>query len=195
MGGESQREYPMISACGLNCGLCPRFYTKGASKCPGCGGEGFSSKHPACGVLSCSQRHGVEVCSLCGDFPCKRYDGASLADSFISHRNQMVDLQRIKDVGMDAYLGELNKKIAILHGLLEGYDDGRRKSFYCVAVNLLEITDLEQAMIQIEESVSMDAPVKERAAAAVRLLETLADDRGISLKLRKRCEGLRRPTS
>gem|GEM_PF-3991072 len=31
------RSYPLFSDCGLNCGLCPRYYTDGASRCPGCG--------------------------------------------------------------------------------------------------------------------------------------------------------------
>ena len=36
---EYDREYPLFSACGLNCGLCPRFYTDGESRCPGCGAK------------------------------------------------------------------------------------------------------------------------------------------------------------
>jgi len=35
-----QREYPLFSACGLNCGLCPRYHTDGISKCPG------QNRHP-----------------------------------------------------------------------------------------------------------------------------------------------------
>ena len=70
---EYKRKYPLFSACGLNCGLNPRFYTKGDSKCPGCGGENFSAKHPPCGVLSCSQRNLIEYCYLCNEYPCKKY--------------------------------------------------------------------------------------------------------------------------
>lgn len=43
-----QREYPMFSACGLNGGLCPRHQMDGTSKCPGCSGKEFLTKHPTC---------------------------------------------------------------------------------------------------------------------------------------------------
>ncbi|MDA8220886.1 DUF3795 domain-containing protein [Desulfosporosinus sp.] len=76
-----QRQYPLFSACRLNCGLCPRYHTDGISKCPGCAGEDFSSKHPTCGVLSCSQRHGIEYCYLCDEYPCKKFEGISVENT------------------------------------------------------------------------------------------------------------------
>jgi hypothetical protein len=47
------KKHETIAACGIDCGLCPRFYTKGNSACPGCGGLNFKEKHPSCGVLTC----------------------------------------------------------------------------------------------------------------------------------------------
>jgi len=35
---EKLKIYNTIGCCGIDCGLCPRFYTKGDSVCPGCGG-------------------------------------------------------------------------------------------------------------------------------------------------------------
>jgi hypothetical protein len=32
------KKYPTIGVCGLDCGLCPRYYTIGPSRCPGCAG-------------------------------------------------------------------------------------------------------------------------------------------------------------
>ena len=129
----TQREYPQFSACGLNCGLCPRYHTAGTSKCPCCSGNGFLLKHPKCGVLSCCQRKNFEYCYQCGEFPCEKYDGVYQSDSFISHLNQLSDLEKAKTIGMDAYARELNEKTAILETLLDNYDDGRRKNFFCIA--------------------------------------------------------------
>lgn len=106
-----QRAYPLFSVCGLNCGLCPRYQMDGASKCPGCSGDGFLTKHPVCGVLSCSQRKGHEYCYACGDFPCKKYDGADRVDSFITHLHQFRDMNKAKTLGIDAYRRELDEKI------------------------------------------------------------------------------------
>ena len=65
------REYPLFSACGLNCGLCPRHHTVCSSRCPGCAGDGFSTVHPTCGLLSIQ-----EICASCEleNIPVRFYD-------------------------------------------------------------------------------------------------------------------------
>lgn len=180
-----QREYPLFSACGLNCGLCPRYQMNGASKCPGCSGEGFLTKHPSCGVLSCTQRRGLEYCYQCEEYPCKKYDRADQSDSFITHLHQFGDLEKAKRIGIDAYKLELDEKIVILEQLLRDYDDGRRKGFFCIAVNLLELEDLRYVGKQIKSEVRPETTLKEKAATAVRMLRELAEQRSILLKLRK----------
>ena len=177
------RTYPLFSACGLNCGLCPRYHTDGISKCPGCAGEGFSAVHPPCGVLSCSQRKGIEYCFLCDEFPCEKYDGADAFDSFISHKNQFKDLDKAKAIGLDGYMAEQKEKAEILRDLLNNYNDGRQKSFFCTAVNLLDLQDIRNVMIQIKKDTTPDEPVKEKSKAAVRLFQIAADERNISLML------------
>lgn len=180
------RKYPLFSACGLNCGLCPRYHTNGTSKCTGCAGERFSAVHPPCGVLSCCQRKGIEYCYLCKEYPCKKYDGADLSDSFITHKNQLCDLEKAKRIGMERYETELNEKVQMLKDLLKNYDDGRRKSFYCVAVNLLDLQDVKSVMGQVVNEITSEMPLKIKAAAVVRLFGEMAEIRGVSLQLRKR---------
>ena len=182
----SERQYPLFSACGLNCGLCPRFHTNGASRCPGCAGRGFSQKHPACGVLSCCRRRGVAFCFLCEGYPCQKYDGADLSDSFITHKNQLRDAERAREMGIDAYMADMESKARLLARLLEGCDDGRRKSHFCLAVNLLELRDIRDVVEQLAAETKPDGPVKEKAVAAVRLLGEMAERRGVSLHLRKK---------
>ncbi len=181
---DHPREYPLFSACGLNCGLCPRFYTDGESRCPGCGAKGFSQKHPSCGVLSCSRRHEIEYCGLCGEFPCKKYEGADLYDSFITHQNQFWNFIKIKEDGYKVYQVELERKVGFLNELLNHFDDGKRKSYFCLAVNLLPAEDVEFIMSQLTADGQTGA-LKERAAAAVGLFEAAAQKRGVTLKLRR----------
>jgi hypothetical protein len=182
----NQRQYPLFSACGLNCGLCPRYQTDGTSKCPGCAGKGFLTKHPPCGVLSCCQRHGLEYCYLCDEYPCKKYEGADTFDSFITHRNQLKDFEKAKNIGLDTYQAELNERVEILQTLLKNYDDGRRKNFFCIAVNLLALHDVKDVMEQIKGETKSDDSIKEKSAIAVCLLQAMADKRNIMLKLKKR---------
>lgn len=180
------RAYPLFSACGLNCGLCPRYHTNGTSRCPGCAGRGFSEVHPACGILSCCQRKDLEYCFACAEYPCPKYEGADLEDSFITHKNQFRDMDKAKAIGMEAYEAELSHKVQILEELLGSYDDGRRKGLFCLAVNLLDRSDVDSAMEQIRSEASPDASIKEKAATAVSLLQAIAEERGVVLQLRKK---------
>ena len=189
--GDYKRKYPLLSACGLNCGLCPRYHTDGTSRCPGCGGEAFFTKRPSCGVLSCARRHGgIEYCYLCEEYPCGKYSGAEQVDSFITHRKMLADFKKVKVGGIEAYQAELERKMTILQTLLAHYNDGRKKSLFCLAVNLLELKDLEHIMKKIEtEAAQGDRTEKEKAALAAGELSSMAEKRGISLKLRKKQEG------
>jgi len=175
--------YPLFSVCGLNCGLCPRYYTVGSSRCPGCVGEGFSDVHPSCGILSCCQRKGFEYCFECSEFPCQKYDNAGETDSFITQKNQFRDMEKAKN-DFVAYKAELNEKIKILEELLENYDDGRRKSFYCLAVNLLELQDLNSIIGKIR-NIDSQITLKEKAKAVTCFFQEAADKKGVILKLRK----------
>ncbi len=190
---DYRREYPLFSLCGLNCGLCPRYHTDGASRCPGCGGEGFSKKHPTCGVISCSLRHGgVQYCFLCAEYPCEKLAKADRTDSFITHRNMQADFARAGSGGMEAYRQELEKKVSLLQELLAQYNDGRRKSFFCLAVNLLPLADVQAVMKQLAADLPPggkpdDAVArKKKAAQAVALFQARAEQRGIPLVLNKK---------
>ena len=93
-------------------------------------------------------------------------------------------MARAQELGLDAYIDELRAKRAILDKLLANYNDGRRKTFYCAAVYLLPLEDLQSAMTVLEGQ--PECSVKERAAAAVKLLQEAADSHDICLKLNKK---------
>ena len=184
---EYKRATPLFSLCGLNCGLCPRYHTQGDSKCPGCGGTDFRLKHPSCAVITCSKKHGnVEYCYQCSSYPCERYSRTGDADSFITYRNVITDFAKAKADGADQYMTDLQEKIEILEFLLNTYNDGRRKAFYCNAVNLLSLPDLREIMNEIQGlPAGPEIPPKEQIEEIVRLFEERAASRNISLKLRK----------
>jgi hypothetical protein len=96
------------------------------------------------------------------------------------------DFEKAKNAGLAHYQSELNEKVAILQVLLKDYNDGRRKNFYCIAVNLLELCDIKEVMAQLAKEVKPDAAVKERVARAVQLFQEMAEKRNITLKLNKK---------
>jgi len=93
-------------------------------------------------------------------------------------------MKKAKENGIEAYKVELNLKIKVLEDLLINYNDGRRKSFYCLAINLLDLEDIDSIMEQIKNEVSSKATLKDRANTAVRLFNSKADAKGISIKMR-----------
>ena len=180
---DFRRQYPLFSLCGLNCGLCPMLL---GNYCPGCGG---GAGNQPCAIARCSQkREGLEYCYQCGEYPCEKYEGIDVFDSFIVHRNQLKDFERVKTIGIDAYKSELEEKVEILHYLLADFNDGRRKNFFYSAVNLLELQDVKTGMAQLDAGDLDGMTLKEKAALAVNLFGAMAEKRSIVLKLNKKTE-------
>ena len=167
--------------CGLNCCLCAMHR---GGWCPGCGG---GPGNQSCAIAKCSLQHGgVQFCWQCPEYPCPHYEGFDDADSFVPHQSRAQDIEQAKAMGLDAFLAQLEEKGAILDALLAHYNDGRRKTLFGTAVYLLPLQDLRDALATLQAQPQLAGqPAKERALAAVALLQAAADRRGIGLKLRK----------
>lgn len=171
-----------FSLCGLNCGLCTMRLD---GHCPGCGG---GDGNQSCAIAKCSLQHNkVEYCFICSEFPCRRYEGIDDYDSFITHQRQLKDIERAQKIGIKLYSEEQAKKAEILHILLSNYNDGSRKTFYCVSVNLLPLQDIENVMNHIANDTSFNNfTIKEKAENIVSLFQNLAIQQGLALRLRKK---------
>ena len=152
---DKLKQYETIGCCGIDCGLCPRFYTEGKSKCPGCFGMSFTEKHPPCSFATCCvKKHELEVCGQCDEFPCKKYDNAKFEkDSFVSHKKMMYNLEFIRKNGVEKYIEEQNIRIKILEKILRNYNDGKSKSLFCLAVTLLDISGLNESITKAEHKI------------------------------------------
>ena len=172
----SLRKHPTISCCGIDCGLCPRYYTVGKSRCPGCGGEGFEQLRPLCPVINCCvKKRGLEVCASCDEFPCARYEKESAnKDSFVTHKRMMDNLHRIKEAGLDAFLEQQGERIAFLETALAHHDNGRNKGYFCLAAALLSVDGLQKALALADAGENLRETLKK-----------LADDEGQALVLQK----------
>lgn len=176
-----RRIHKKFSLCGLNCILCPMHNMDNG--CPGCGGgEG----HQSCSKIKCAIEKNIgEFCFECGQYPCDKYTGASEKDSFITYRNMFEDTEYAKENGIDKYEIILDEKADILRKLLENYNDGRKKTLFCTAVNLMDINDIKDAFKYISSVSSSQMTQKEKSAYAADTIKKKASERGISLKLRK----------
>ena len=188
------KQYPIVGACGLECGLCPRYHTGGSSRCPGCCGGDFGQKHPSCGFITCCARQrGFEVCAQCDDWEtCERMKrnlkAAERVDSFISYRRLAANLAFIRENGLEAFVGLETEKLKLLRYLLENYDDGRSKGYYCLSCQLLPVEDLNQVVTETEKTGIKSPDVKEKARALKTAIASLADRLKIDLKLRRKAD-------
>lgn len=132
--------------------------------------------------------HGqIEYCFQCSSFPCQNYEHISDFDSFITHQNQISDIEKFRHIGRSAYIDEQVEKRRILDYLLSNFNDGRKKTLFCVAVNLLEVVELQEVVRQIETDRDFyGMGIKEKSSLAAKRLQDMAARRNISLKLRKK---------
>ncbi len=108
--------------------------------------------------------------------------------TLLSHiRRRKADLERAQSIGIEQYNLEQQEKIQILSYLLSNYNDGRRKNFFCMAVNLLELSELQEAMKQIQSNDELSAlPFKAQCSYVVETFQKIAGRRNINLKLIKK---------
>lgn len=193
---EQLKAYPTVGVCGLDCGLCPRYYTAGPSRCPGCGGPGFSEKHPSCSFITCCvKKKGLEACGECADFPCAKfksdeeYRQVPLSSSYPPYRRVLSNLYSIRESGIKEHAKRLDKRIGLLRAMVEHYDDGRSKSFFCRAAALLSPEVLHRSLDQADRATrgrpKSAGKTPERASTFRAILSDAACTEGIDLRAKK----------
>jgi hypothetical protein len=186
------KKYPTIGVCGLDCGLCPRYYTVGPSRCPGCAGPNFFEKHPSCFFITCGvKKKNLEVCVECSDFPCfkfkseEEYQQLNESLSYPSCKKIIPNLNFIKEQGIEKFIGQQQERIGLLKIMKDNFDDGRSRSFFCNAANLLEITcirnALKEATSRIKTDDSKQNDIKAKAKILREILLAVAAKNGIEL--------------
>ena len=197
MGEHPIKNYQTIGCCGLDCGLCPRYYTVGSSRCPGCCGPGFFTKHPSCSYITCCvKKKRLEACAQCSEFPCSKFvswlENGGGYDSFLTHTKAKSNLDFIRTYGLERFIEQQRRRIELLEKMLKSFDDGRSKSFYCIATTLLPIQDLETSLGKTEQSLKADKISIGEARSKSKILKDFLNESAarndVELRLRKKGE-------
>ena len=143
-----------------------------------------------CKMTRCAVRdRGYETCAECAEFPCPRFEGWDQGDSFVSHLNSIGNLRAIRQGGLEAFAAQQRERIVLLEVMLAEFDEGRSKSYCCLAAALLPLHELGVVVaaarneVEVRQLGSDDR--KERARALRGIVDAAADRLGIELKLRK----------
>ena len=190
-----EKKYPTIGCCGIDCGLCPRYYTEGKSRCPGCFGPQFLEvMGQTCSFITCCvKKKNLEICGECKDFPCSKFDsewfGKDSYDSFVTHKKAVPNLTFIKNKGFVEFIRQQENRMKILKEMLDKFNDGRSKSYFCLASALLPLQvlkkSLDSARKMIEQLGISKDDMKEKAKILRDILKSAADKENIILKLQK----------
>ncbi len=180
-------KYPEIGICGLSCRLCPHYHTEGASRCGGCKTE--SRMGAGCPFITCAQKKGIEFCWDCEEKKtCEKWakhrKAAKKADSFKCYQKLDEDIAVIQKNGAGEFEETQIKREYLLKEMLREFNEGRSKSYYCIAVTIMETGELEEALTQAHKK-SDGLEIKEKSKVLHSILDEIAEQRNYFLKLRK----------
>jgi len=178
-----EKTYPTIGCCGLDCGLCPRFYTVGPSRCPGCAGPNFFKKHPSCSFITCCvKKKNLEVCGQCFEFPCSKFKSAEeyqkLQDSssYPPDKKILQNLKFIKKYGIEKFMVQQKSRIKLLKTMIADFNDGRSRSFFCRAAALLDLKILKSSLDKASQKIKTDKIVRTDVKKKARILKEIINE-------------------
>lgn len=89
----------------------------------------------------------------------------------------------IQEKGIREFIKRQEQQITLLESMIEGYDDGRSRSFFCRAAALLDAEALKWSIRKAEEARASE--MRDKAKALKEILEKTALREGIELKRNK----------
>jgi len=181
-------EYPDIGICGLSCRLCPMYNTDAKSRCLGC--KSSTRMAVGCPFITCAvKRKEIEFCWECEESDtCEKWkkhrEAGKERDSFKCYQTLEEDISFIHQRGISEFQKIQEQRESLLGEMLNNFNEGRSKSYYCIAATVLEPGELLGALSRArKESVGLD--VRARSKALHRILDEIASRKQYHLKLRK----------
>jgi len=132
-------------------------------------------------------KKGFTTCAECEEYPCDRYSRRGWGTDQWS-RTAQASLSSIKEIGMKDWLGEQRERRLLLENLLANYNEGRSMSFYCLATSLMPPELINEAINELKEKLATNqiegTDMKAKAKALRGIIQSLAQESGLELKLR-----------
>ena len=181
-------EYPEVGVCGLSCRLCPTFHIEGKSRCGGCKSE--SRMAVGCPFITCAvKRKGSEFCWDCIESEnCDRWRGhrefGKRHDTFKCYQKLENNIHFIEKNGVDEFEKQQKIREELLKEMLQRFNEGRSKRYYCIAATVLEIEELTAALSEARKR-SKGLGIREKSRILHSVLDAVAERKNYFLKLRK----------
>jgi hypothetical protein len=183
-----QIKYPAVGVCGLSCRLCPMYNTGAESKCLGC--KSTTRMAVGCPFITCAiKKKGIEFCWDCEENNiCKKWkkhrEAGKKIDSFKCYQKLEEDILFIQKNGISEFEKIQKNKEHLLKMMLKDFNEGRSKSYYCIAATVLEIEELKEVLTQVKKKTN-GLDIKEKSKVLHTILNDIAQTKNYCIKLRK----------
>jgi len=181
-------KYSEIGICGLSCRLCPHYQSNFESKCLGC--KSSNRMAVGCPFITCiKKKQGIEFCGDCPDnLTCQLWKGhreyGKRNDTFVCYQKLESNIDFIKKYGSAEFENVQKLREQLLIEMLQEFNEGRSKSYYCIVSTILEINEIKAALIEAKKE-SNDLDIKAKSKLLHSIIDKIAAKKGYNLKLRK----------
>jgi hypothetical protein len=181
-------KYVEIGVCGLSCRLCPSYNSQAESRCCGC--KSAERIRVGCPFITCGvKKKGLDFCWECTESgTCEKWkshrDAGKIGDSFKCYQTLEADIEFVFHNGIEEFEKQQKAREQILKAMLNEFNDGRSKSYYCIVATVFTIDEL-QTVLATARANSSSLEQKEKSKVMHSTIEKVAAQKGYLLKLRK----------
>lgn len=143
-----------------------------------------------CPFITCAvKRRGIEFCWDCEEsLTCERRNKhrefGERHDTFTCYHRLNDNICFIQKNGVNEFEKLQKTRENLLKEMLQEFNEGRSKNYYCIAATVLEIDELKEAISKAKKQ-SKRLETKEKSKILHQLLDEIATRKGYKLKLRK----------
>jgi len=143
-----------------------------------------------CPFITCViKKKGIEFCWQCTENETcekwRKHRGFSKqVDSFICYQKLEDNITFIQKNGVYEFEKIQKKREDLLKEMLHEFNEGRSKSYYCIAATVLEIEELEEALTKAKKD-SIGLEIKGKSKVLHSILNEIAKRKNYYLKLRR----------
>lgn len=143
-----------------------------------------------CPFITCAvKKEGIEFCWECaeGQTCIKWREHRTFSrkhDTFVCYQKLEDNIVFIQQNGAKEFEKTQQTRERLLRDMLDGFNEGRSKTYYCIAATVLEVEELKAALAQVKR-VSAELDLREKSKLLHYLLDEIAVRKRYVLKLRK----------
>jgi hypothetical protein len=143
-----------------------------------------------CPFITCTvKKKGLEFCGDCTEnASCEKWkkhrDAGRKHDSFTCYQKLEDNIAFIQKNGVDEFERVQKRREELLKEMLEEFNEGRSKTYYCIAATVMDSEELEAALKQAKAT-AKNLDLKGKSKLLHGILDSVAEKRQYLLKLRK----------